>query len=68
MTNASCSREVPDYVEGRRFSGTAQINLRDFGITFNAPPEDGGVVIDHRVHIGLEIEAIREPTDLHGKG
>jgi hypothetical protein len=50
-----------------RSSGTAQINLRDIGITFNTPPEDGVVVIDDRVHIGLEIEAIREPTDLHGK-
>jgi hypothetical protein len=39
----------------------------DIGITFNTPPEDGVVVIDDRVHIGREIEAIREPTDLHGK-
>ena len=42
------------------FSATAEIDRRDFGITFNMPVDGGGVVIGDRVQIVLEVEAIRQ--------
>jgi polyisoprenoid-binding protein YceI len=41
------------------FSATADINRSDFGVDFNLPMDDGGVVVGDRVRINLEIEAIR---------
>ena len=41
------------------FSATADINRSDFGVDFNIPMDDGGVVVGDRVRINLEIEAIR---------
>jgi polyisoprenoid-binding protein YceI len=40
------------------FSATAEINRRDFGITFNAPMEGGGVVVGDKIQIFIEIEAV----------
>ena len=40
------------------FSATTEINRHDFGITFNAPMEGGGVVIGERIQIFIEIEAV----------
>jgi polyisoprenoid-binding protein YceI len=40
------------------FSARAEIDRRDFGITFNMPLDGGGVVIGERVQISLEVEAI----------
>src|SRR5690348_11515821 len=50
----------PDPYGGTRagFSATAEINRRDFGITYNAAIEGGGVVVGDKVTIQLEIEAV----------
>ena len=40
------------------FSGTAQINREDFGVTWNQAIEGGGVVVSDKVTIQLEIEAV----------
>jgi len=43
------------------FSATTEISRKDFGITFDAPLEGGGVVIGDKVSISLEVEAILQP-------
>jgi polyisoprenoid-binding protein YceI len=50
----------PDAYGGTRagFTATGHINRSDFGITYNAAIEGGGVVVADRVDIHLEIEAI----------
>ncbi len=50
----------PDAYGGTRagFSATGHINRSDFGITYNAAIEGGGVVVSDRVDIHLEIEAV----------
>ena len=40
------------------FSATAEIDRRDFGISFNLPLEGGGIGLGHGVQITLEVEAI----------
>ncbi len=39
------------------FSATTQINREDFGVTWNAPMEAGGVLVGKDVKIELEIQA-----------
>jgi polyisoprenoid-binding protein YceI len=39
------------------FEGTATINRSDWGLSFNAPLETGGVLISDKVKLVLEIEA-----------
>jgi polyisoprenoid-binding protein YceI len=70
MTLCGVSREVPFEAtfEGRAtdhrgtdrtgFSGTAIIDRRDFGITWNQPLEAGGVFIGETVTISLDVEVI----------
>ena len=41
------------------FSARTEINRSDFGITFNMPMDNGGVVVGDRVRVDLDIEAIR---------
>jgi polyisoprenoid-binding protein YceI len=50
----------PDAYGGTRagFSATAEINRSDFGISWNAAIEGGGVVVSDKVTIQLEIEAV----------
>ena len=50
----------PDNYGGTRagFSATGHINRSDFGITYNAAIEGGGVVVSDRVELHLEIEAV----------
>ncbi len=50
----------PDAFGGTRagFTATAEINRRDFGVNFNAPLQNGGVVVSDKVTIHLEIEAV----------
>jgi polyisoprenoid-binding protein YceI len=50
----------PDAYGGTRagFSATGHINRSDFGITWNAAIEGGGVVVADRVDLHLEIEAV----------
>lgn len=42
------------------FTGRAVINRHDFGITWNAPMQDGGMVVGDDVLITLDAEAILE--------
>lgn len=50
----------PDPFGGTRvgFTATGQINRGDFGVTYNAAIEGGGVVVSDKVDIHLEIEAV----------
>lgn len=41
------------------FEGSTQINRTDFGVTFNAALETGGVLVSEKVTIELEISAIK---------
>ncbi len=53
----------PDPYGGTRagFSGTAEINRRDFGVSFAAVMGTGGAVVSDKVTIQLEIEAVLQP-------
>ncbi len=42
------------------FNASTTIDRRDFGITWNAPLESGGVYLGERLRITLAIEAIRQ--------
>ena len=50
----------PDPYCGTRagFTATGEINRQDFGVTWNAAMEHGGVVVSDKVNILLEIEAV----------
>ncbi|RFU63839.1 YceI family protein [Peribacillus glennii] len=42
------------------FSGTGAINRKDYGLTYNAALETGGVLIGDKISITLEIEASKQ--------
>ena len=42
------------------FYATAVINRHDFGVTWNATLDRGGIVVGNEVHITLDVEAIRK--------
>ncbi len=42
------------------FSATTAIDRRDFGLTWNAALETGGVLVSNDVKIALEVQAVRE--------
>ena len=50
----------PDFQGTERigFTATTSISRKDFGLTYNAVLETGGVVVGDRVKIDLNIEAI----------
>jgi polyisoprenoid-binding protein YceI len=50
----------PDPYGGTRagFTATGEINRQDFGVTWNAALEHGGVVVSDKVALALEIEAV----------
>ncbi len=52
----------PDMWGGTRvgFTASGEINRQDFGVTWNAAIEAGGVAISDKVTIHLEIEAVRQ--------
>ena len=54
-------RSVPESARGVRvaFSASTDISRRDFGIVWNSLIEAGGAVVGDRIHIELEIEAVR---------
>ncbi len=41
------------------FSGEAEIDREDFGLTWNATLESGGVLVGKKIKISFEIEAVR---------
>ena len=51
----------PDPYGGTRagFTATGEINRGDFGVTFNAPMANGGVVVGDKIALNLEIEAVK---------
>jgi polyisoprenoid-binding protein YceI len=53
----------PDPYGGTRagFTATGEINRSDFGVSFNAVMETGGVVVSEKITIQLEIEAVLQP-------
>jgi polyisoprenoid-binding protein YceI len=50
----------PDAYGGTRagFTATAEINRQDFGVSFNAAMETGGVVVSDKITIHLEVEGV----------
>jgi polyisoprenoid-binding protein YceI len=42
------------------FTATTTINRHDFGVSWNAPMDQGGVVVGEAVAITLDVEAILE--------
>jgi polyisoprenoid-binding protein YceI len=51
----------PDAYGGYRagFTATGEINRGDFNVSFNAPLQNGGVVVAEKVQLQLEIEAVK---------
>ncbi len=43
-------------------SATTQINRKDFGLTWNAPLETGGVLVGDEVRITIEVEFVKKPA------
>jgi polyisoprenoid-binding protein YceI len=41
------------------FEGSASINRKDFGITWNAPLEAGGVMVGDKVNLEFDVEAVK---------
>ncbi|HEX3921114.1 MAG TPA: YceI family protein [Streptosporangiaceae bacterium] len=52
----------PDAYGGTRagFTATGEINRKDFNVNFNAPMQNGGVVVSDKIGLHLEIEAVLE--------
>lgn len=46
------------YGIGIGFEGTTTINRKDWGVTSNAPPETGGVLVGEKVTLEFEVSAI----------
>jgi len=51
----------PDAYGGYRagFTATGEINRNDFNVSFNAPLQNGGVVVGEKIQLQLEIEAVK---------
>jgi len=51
----------PDAYGGTRagFTATGEINRSDFNVSFNAPLQNGGVVVADKIQLQLEIEAVK---------
>ncbi len=41
------------------FTATGELNRSDFNVSFNAPLQNGGVVVGEKIQLQLEIEAVR---------
>jgi polyisoprenoid-binding protein YceI len=54
------SGKNPWGMEVAGFSASTQISRKDFGLTYNAALETGGVLIGDAVKISLEIEAVKQ--------
>jgi polyisoprenoid-binding protein YceI len=50
----------PDPYGGTRagFTASGELNRRDFNVNFNAPLQNGGVVVSDKITLHLEIEAV----------
>ncbi|MEV4576839.1 YceI family protein [Nonomuraea jabiensis] len=45
------------------FEGSTVINRKDFGITYNAVLETGGVMISEKVTLEFDLSAVKAPAD-----
>jgi polyisoprenoid-binding protein YceI len=45
------------------FEGSTTVNRRDWGVTWNAPLEAGGVLVSEKVTLEFEVSAIRVPAE-----
>jgi polyisoprenoid-binding protein YceI len=54
---------APDPPGGRRacLSATTEVNRADFGVTWTAALEGGGVVVGKKIRLKLKVEAIKQP-------
>jgi polyisoprenoid-binding protein YceI len=43
-------------------TATAEIDRRDFGLTWNAPLEGGGLMVGNTIRIEIEAEAVRQSS------
>ncbi|MGB2839246.1 MAG: YceI family protein, partial [Actinomycetes bacterium] len=43
------------------FAGATTINRKDFGLTWNAALEAGGVLVSDKITITLDVSAIKQP-------
>lgn len=43
------------------FEGSTQVNRKDFGVSWNAVLEGGGVMVSEKVTLEIEVSAIRNP-------
>ncbi len=61
VLNATYEGTAKDPWGGERvsFSATTRIDRRDFGLTWNAALEAGGVVVSNEVKISLEVQAVK---------
>ncbi|MGI5220502.1 YceI family protein [Nocardia sp. CA-290969] len=48
------------------FEGSTTINRKDFGITWNAALETGGVLVSDKVVLEFEVSAIKQDTEAEG--
>src|SRR5207244_10526238 len=48
-------------------SATAKISRKDFGLTWNAPLESGGVVVGDDVTITVDVELVKKAAPAPGK-
>ncbi len=46
------------------FSAKAALDRRDFGLTWNAALEAGGVLVGEKVEIGIELEAVKKSASV----
>ncbi|MDH6132003.1 polyisoprenoid-binding protein YceI [Kitasatospora sp. MAA4] len=51
-------RSAPGMGTRAGFSATGEISRKDFGVSFEMPMAEGGVVVGDRIRIELEIEAV----------
>lgn len=45
------------------FEGSTTINRKDFGVTWNAPLEAGGVLVSEKIVLEFEVSAVKSATD-----
>lgn len=42
------------------FEGSTTVNRKDFGVSWNAPLETGGVLVGEKINLELEVSAVRD--------
>ena len=50
---------TPTATPGSGFEGTTTLNRSDYGVTFNAALETGGVLVSEKIVLELEISAVK---------